>query len=93
VGSQYPNRTRFESVLAKIEGKKFLQTVPRQTQQYWKKAFEFQSGLKENWPSLESFFYSQIVTGLRPISFGLNYRVKPSCNGPPYLIFAVTTAG
>ncbi len=91
VGSQYPIKTRLESVRAKIEGKVFLLNLPRQTQQYWKRAFEYQSRRHENWPSPVAFFQSYIVNSHRPISFRLKYRVIPSCNGPPYLNFAVTT--
>jgi hypothetical protein len=92
VGSQYPIRTRLESVLARIEGRRFFRTVPRQTQQYWWKAFKFQSRQHENWPSLNDFYDEQITSGIKPISFRLKYRAIPSCNGPPYLNLAVTTA-
>lgn len=92
-GSAYPATTHFESLLRKLNGERFLPSVPRQTQQYWKKAFDFQCHKLENWKAPLAFFLEYILCNRKPVSFSLKLRVIPSGLDPPYLNFAVTATG
>ena len=89
-GSAYPAELRNRSILTKLDGGVFLPEVPRQNQQYWKKAFEFTLRRDENWPSARNFLETRVVTAHQTVSFSLKYRVIPSGLDPPYLDFAVT---
>jgi len=78
-------------VQRKISGERFLTTISRQAQQYWKKAFDFQRCRDENWGNPHAFFQESILTRKNPLSFHLTLRERPSGLDPPYLDFAVTT--
>ena len=90
-GSQYSHVIRFESLRRKTSGGSFLTSISRQAQQYWRKAFDFQRCLEENWKTQQAFFQESIITRQKPISFRLTHRERSSGLDPPYLDFAVTT--
>jgi hypothetical protein len=92
-GSAFPAVIRFESLRRKLNEESFLPSVPRQTQQYWKKAFDFQCQVTENWRTPLDFFRECILSHRKIVSFSLRLRVIPSGLDPPYLNFAVTAAG
>ncbi|MDF1569437.1 MAG: hypothetical protein P1P77_15570 [Spirochaetaceae bacterium] len=89
-GSAYPAELRNRSILTKLDGRTFLPEVPRQNQQYWKRAFDFTLRRGENWPTAKEFLKQRIIAAHQPVSFGIKYRVIPSGLDPPYLDFAVT---
>ena len=89
-GSAYPAELRNRSIFTKLNGGTYLPEVPRQNQQYWKRAFEFTIRWAENWPSAKDFLKQQVIVAHQPVSFSIKYRVIPSGLDPPYLDFAVT---
>jgi len=89
-GSAYLSRLRIDSLKSKIEGGNFLPDIPRQTQQYWNRAFNFCLRRQENWPSAKDFLNKRVIAAHIPVSFNIKYRVIPSGLDPPYLNFAVT---
>jgi len=91
VGFQYPHDIINKSLLTKLEGNPFVLDIPRQNQQYWMKAFKFQSQQLANWLSPLQYFKTFIESDQKQITFRLKYRNIPYGSDPPYLPFAVTT--
>jgi hypothetical protein len=90
-GFQYPDKIINRSLLTKLKGNPFVLDIPRQNQQYWMKAFKFQSQQLANWLSPLQYFKTFIESDQKQITFRLKYRNIPYGSDPPYLPFAVTT--
>ena len=90
LGFQYPKKSINRSLLTKLGGNPFVLDIPRQNQQYWMKAFKFQSKLGENWLSPLKYFMTFIKSGQKQVTFRLKYRRIYHESDPPYLPFAVT---
>jgi len=78
-------------VKSRIDGKKYLLKLNRQSQQYWWKGFLFQSKRLKRKKSLKDFLETQIVQRGLFTGKALKYRVIPTVYNSPYLSFAVTT--
>ncbi len=89
-GFQYPKKIINRSLLTKLGGNPFVLDIPRQNQQYWMKAFKFQSKLGENWLSPLEYFTTFIKSGQKQVIIRLKNRKIYHDSDPTYLPFAVT---
>ena len=90
LGFQYPKKIINRSLLTKLGGNPFLSDIPRQNQQYWMKAFKFQSKQLADWVSPIEYFMTFIKSGQKQVTNRLKYRRIYHDSDPPYLPFAVT---
>jgi len=84
-GFQYPWKDIRRSIADKLKGKIYRRDLPRQNQQYWLKAFQFQCRRIGNVHPTDAADLVQTS-----VTFRLNYRQIPWPGDPPYLPFAVT---
>jgi hypothetical protein len=89
-GMQYPQEIQRMSLEAKLAGKIFLTSLPRQNQQYWWKAFQRQCLETGNFNDLREFHVKNLALGQLWISKRRIYRASWLRAVTPYLPFALT---
>ena len=89
-GVHYPKSIQITSLTAKLSGKPFVKTIPRQVQQHWLKTFLHICRRTANWNNPTVILQDLIQSG----QFYLTKRRIYSASWPqscaPYLAFALT---
>lgn len=92
-GIQYTRHQQVLSLFSKLSRNYFLKSIPRQTQQHWRKLFLRQLHKKNNWGNPIGYLQNKLKTG----QFWLTKRTilyeNWSSAIAPYLSFALTTKG
>lgn len=89
-GMQYPENLQRCSLQTKISGKPFLNFLPRQVQQYWKKRFFLFCREQSNWPDQALCFKQAVAAGQLPMSKRRIYSTSWEKANSPYLPFVLT---
>ena len=89
-GMQYPTEKMRESLKAKLLGKPFLKTIPRQNQQHWIKTFLYRCRERSNWNDGVSILENCNKFDQLPVTKRRIYSVNWPAAVIPYLPFAVT---
>jgi hypothetical protein len=89
-GMQYPVQTQSGSLEARLAGRPFVKTVPRQIQQHWWKAFLTCCRQLANWTDRSGFYRRCRAEGQVPVTTRRIYRESWPESVAPYLPFALT---
>lgn len=89
-GMQYPVNIQRKSIETKLEGKPFLKSIPRQSQQHWWRTFLSRCRETGNWSNPRTFHETNLKIGQLRVSKRNNYYKSWSKAVSPYLPFALT---
>jgi hypothetical protein len=90
-GVQYPRSLQQKSLTAKLSGKPFLSTLPRQVQQHWLKTFRFICRQTANWDNPLAVLRDLLRVGQFHLTKRRIYSARWLHIAAPYLSFALTT--
>lgn len=89
-GMQYPVQTQKSCLETKIDGKPFLRSVSRQSQQHWWKAFLKRCREVGNWSDQRYLLRHFLSNNQLPVTTRRIYRESWPTAKAPYLPFAMT---
>lgn len=89
-GFLYPENEILTTLKAKLAGKPYPKTIPRQAGQYWWKGFQYQAAVQGKTSDLSQFLSRARRNCRMYTGRSLNYRVVPVSHQSPYLRFALT---
>ena len=89
-GIQYPKNLQQKSLTAKLYGKPFLSTLPRQVQQHWLKTLRYICRRTANWNKPTTVLRDLLQTGQFHLTKRRIYSVRWPHTETPYLSFALT---